>query len=97
MGETFAFCFELRLRIKEKTGLEWKNETHSGADTWLAKKISISQMSAGRYLKGRAIPIPEIAKKISMVLDWDYADMVKSIIEVEKTNIELKLMRKYGK
>ena len=43
MGETFAFCFELRLRIKEKTGLEWKHETHSGADTWLAKKIAMEE------------------------------------------------------
>jgi len=91
------FCFELRHRIKEKTGLEWSNEKHSGADTWLAKTISVSQMSAGRYLKGRSHPIPKIARKISIALDWDYADMVKSIIEVEKTNIELKLMVRYNK
>jgi len=97
MKEIIPFCFELRHRIKEKTGLEWSNEKHSGADTWLAKAISVSNMSAGRYLRGRAIPIPEIAQRISMVLAWDYADLVKSIIEIEKTNIELKLMRKYDK
>jgi len=97
MKEIIPFCFELRYRIKEKTGLEWSNEKHSGADTWLAKAISVSVMSAGRYLRGRSIPIPKIARRISMALGWDYADMVKSIIEIEKTNIELKLMRKYEK
>ena len=97
MKEIIPFCFELRHRIKEKTGLEWTHEKHSGADTWLAKAISVSNMSAGRYLRGRAIPIPEIARRISITLGWDYADMVKSIIEVKKTNIELKFMRKYEK
>jgi len=97
MKEIIPFCFELRHRIKEKTGLEWSNEKHSGADTWLAKNISISTMSAGRYLRGRAHPIPKIAQKISVLLDWDYADLVKSIIVVEKTNIELKLIVRYNK
>ena len=97
MNEILPFCFELRRHIKEKTGLEWSNEKHSGADTWLAKAISVSQMSAGRYLKGRAMPIPEIARRISMALAWDYAEMVESIIEIEKTNIELKIMVRYSK
>ena len=97
MNEILPFCFELRYRIKEKTGLEWTHEKHSGADTWLAKAISVSNMSAGRYLRGRAIPIPEIARRISMALAWDYAEMVESIIEIEKTNIELKIMVRYSK
>ena len=97
MGEILPFCFELRRRIKEKTGLEWKYETHSGADSWLAKALHSTIMQAGRYLKGQCIPPPEIARRISMALDWDYADMVKSIIEVEKTNIELKIMVRYSK
>jgi len=95
--EIIPFCFELRHRIKEKTGLKWKYETHSGVDTWLAKAISVTQMSAGRYLKGRAVPIPEIAQKISMALSWDYAELVQSIIEVEKVNITLKIMKRYNK
>lgn len=97
MQEIIPFCFELRNRIKEKTGMEWGAHKHSGMATWLSKNISATQMQAGRYLKGRNIPKPETAQKISVLLDWDYFDMVKSIIEVEKTNIELKLMVKYNK
>ena len=95
MNESIPFCFELRYRIKEKTGLEWSNEKHSGVNTWLAKNISVSVMTTGRYLRGRSIPIPEIARKISVLLAWDYMEMVKSIVDVEKTNFELKLIRKY--
>jgi hypothetical protein len=89
------FCFELRLRIQKKTGIKWDRKKRSGATRWLSEQISISCMSCSRYLHGQSIPIPKIAKKISLALNWNYRDLVKSIIVVEVENTRQRTIKKY--
>jgi hypothetical protein len=95
-SERLAFCFELRKRINEVTGLKWTHGHHSGAARWLANRLNVAEMTAGRYLRGRALPTPKIALKMSEVLSWNYFDMVQTIIKVELRNRELNLLRKYS-
>jgi hypothetical protein len=89
------FCFELRHRVYVKAGKKWAKKKHSGAAVWLAKRINVTTMSACRYLEGQSIPLPRIAKKISVVLNWCYSDLVKSIVVVEVENIRQKTIKKY--
>jgi len=89
------FPEELARRVQEASGIIYIPGSHNGGPHWLAKQCEISEMTAGRYFKGQSVPTPYITRKLTLLLNWPWNDLVASIIESKVGTTIRNIRRKY--